>query len=61
MGRLNIVSAKAPDKMLKPQPICNTKNRNPNRPTTMEGNDESASMAVFTKCVKRFFGAYSVR
>ena len=47
--------------MEKPQPICSTKNKKPNRPTTMEGSEDSASMTVFTASVILFCGAYSDR
>ena len=58
---LNIVSATAPAMMEKPQPIYNTKNKKPNRPTTMEGRLESVSIAVFATAVAALSGAYCDR
>ena len=61
MGTLNIVSVTAPAMMENPQPIDSTKNRKPNRPTTMEGSEDNVSMSVFAMCVAVLSGAYSAR
>ena len=61
MGMLNMVSATAPAMMEKPQPMYSTKNRKPNRPTTMDGKLESVSMAVFATAVTALSGAYCDR
>ena len=58
---LNIVSATAPAMTENPQPMVSTKNKNPNRPTTIEGSDESVSMIVFAALVTQFSGAYCDR
>ena len=61
IGMLNIVSATAPAMTENPQPMVSTKNKKPNRPTTIEGSDESVSMIVFATLVTQFSGAYCDR
>ena len=46
MGMLNMVSATAPEMMEYFQPSCTENTRKPNMPTTMEGSEDSVSMAV---------------
>ena len=58
---LNIVSAQAPAMIEMPQSSVTTKNREPNMPTTIDGNDERVSMAVLAAEVTQLSGAYSTR
>ena len=58
---LNIVSARAPERIEKPHPRLSTKTSMPKRPTTMEGREERVSMAVFATLVTGPSGAYWVR
>ena len=61
IGTLNIVSARAPERIEKPQPNCRAKISMPKRPTTIEGRLESVSIAVFAMFVTGPTGAYCVR
>ena len=58
---LNIVRAQAPARIEMPQPRVTTKKRDPNMPTTIEGSEESVSMAVLAAEVTQLSGAYSTR
>ena len=61
MGMLNIVSAHAPARIEMPQPSVTTKKSEPNMPTTIDGSEESVSMAVLAAEVTQLSGAYSTR
>ena len=58
---LNIVSARAPERMEKPQWNVSTNVSMPNRPTTMEGRLDRVSIAVLATLVTGPCGAYWVR
>ena len=61
MGMLNMVSATAPAMIENPQPMYRTKNKKPNKPTTIDGRLESVSIAVFAAAVIQLSGAYCER
>ena len=58
---LNMVSATAPEMMEYFQPSCTENTRKPNMPTTIEGSEDSVSMAVEAMSRIGPFGAYSTR
>ena len=61
MGMLNIVRARAPERIDTWKLSTMTKKREPNMPTTMEGRELRVSMAVFATEVTQLSGAYSTR